>query len=336
MNIKTFSAALLVAAAALPAYAASNKLDLGTYSVKYAKSLVPPSGAVFSEASGMAYNWDRNSLFIVGDEGSGHEFNLDGDNYTGVYRYLGLSTFQDPEGVTYIGNGQYVLAEERNMRMWLTTPSIASVKPAGEQWDFGGKQSGKFYNVSPFNVGNIGLEGIAYDVKTGGFFGVKQQGPQAVYFINVDMNNPAGGSHMELFDPALLGLSSLSDIAVLSTVNAFAGEGFADNLLILSAASEKLLEVSRSGEVLSSFDLSSIFSETGARIQTIEGVVVDKDGNIYLAAELGGVQGSSLIALRRAAVAAVPEPATWAMMIGGFALAGSAMRRRKIAVRFAA
>jgi hypothetical protein len=33
--------------------------------------------------------------------------------------------------------------------------------------------------------------------------------------------------------------------------------------------------------------------------------------------------------------AAVPEPATWAMMIGGFALAGAAMRRRQTAVRFA-
>jgi hypothetical protein len=33
--------------------------------------------------------------------------------------------------------------------------------------------------------------------------------------------------------------------------------------------------------------------------------------------------------------APVPEPATWAMMIGGFAMAGVAMRRRKTAVRFA-
>ena len=32
---------------------------------------------------------------------------------------------------------------------------------------------------------------------------------------------------------------------------------------------------------------------------------------------------------------AVPEPASWAMMIGGFALAGAAMRRRKVALRFA-
>jgi hypothetical protein len=37
-----------------------------------------------------------------------------------------------------------------------------------------------------------------------------------------------------------------------------------------------------------------------------------------------------------AAAAAVPEPASWAMMIGGFGLVGAAMRRqRKVAVRFA-
>ena len=31
----------------------------------------------------------------------------------------------------------------------------------------------------------------------------------------------------------------------------------------------------------------------------------------------------------------VPEPASWAMMLGGFGLVGSAMRRRKTAVTFA-
>jgi len=37
----------------------------------------------------------------------------------------------------------------------------------------------------------------------------------------------------------------------------------------------------------------------------------------------------------RANLSAVPEPASWAMMIGGFALAGAALRRRRLAVRFA-
>ena len=36
-----------------------------------------------------------------------------------------------------------------------------------------------------------------------------------------------------------------------------------------------------------------------------------------------------------AATGAVPEPASWAMMLGGFGLIGGAMRRRKIAIRLA-
>lgn len=35
------------------------------------------------------------------------------------------------------------------------------------------------------------------------------------------------------------------------------------------------------------------------------------------------------------AAAAVPEPASWALMIGGFGLVGATMRRRKVAVSFA-
>jgi len=33
-------------------------------------------------------------------------------------------------------------------------------------------------------------------------------------------------------------------------------------------------------------------------------------------------------------IAGVPEPASWAMMIGGLAMAGGVMRRRQLAVRF--
>ena len=35
------------------------------------------------------------------------------------------------------------------------------------------------------------------------------------------------------------------------------------------------------------------------------------------------------------AAGAVPEPATWAMMIGGFGLMGASLRRRRVSVRFA-
>jgi hypothetical protein len=44
--------------------------------------------------------------------------------------------------------------------------------------------------------------------------------------------------------------------------------------------------------------------------------------------------GASFLS-RDVTVQAVPEPASWAMMIGGFALAGAAMRRRRATISFA-
>lgn len=53
-------------------------------------------------------------------------------------------------------------------------------------------------------------------------------------------------------------------------------------------------------------------------------------------AELGNKDVSHLVFFGTLAPSpAVPEPATWAMMIGGFALAGASMRRRKAAISFA-
>jgi hypothetical protein len=49
----------------------------------------------------------------------------------------------------------------------------------------------------------------------------------------------------------------------------------------------------------------------------------------------GGSRSLSAYAQVGTGAGAVPEPASWAMMLGGFGLVGGAMRRRKAAVRFA-
>jgi hypothetical protein len=50
---------------------------------------------------------------------------------------------------------------------------------------------------------------------------------------------------------------------------------------------------------------------------------------------LGGRLNTGLDNISLTPFAAVPEPASWALMIGGFAVAGAAMRRRKASVSFA-
>jgi len=324
-----------LACLAIATGAQAGTLGLSNYAVSFTAALpgVP-------EASAIAYNWDRNSLMVIGDEGATQEYGLDGQVYPGVFDYLGGTYFNDPEGITYIGNGEYVIAEERTTRIAKVGIANAVDVGAGIRYIFSAPTPEYSYVVSGGpNWGNSGLEGISYDSLTGGFFGVKQENPQGVFFIAKDFSTPnSPGSTASLFDPALLGLITLSDVKTFSTVAAFQGTDIEENLLVLSTSSMLLLEVSRSGDVLSSFDLNGILGTTGFAINTIEGVTFDNAGNIYLAAELGeGVGGgtSALIALALQQQAAVPEPATWAMMIAGFGLVGGTLRRRARTVSFA-
>jgi len=332
MSFRSLARSVIVAGLALtvsaPAMAA---LDLSQYSVAF------QTGINFDEASGVTYNHDRNSLFVIDDEGDdAGEFSLTGQKLS-ADKFQ--SNYRDLEGVTYIGNGQYVLADERTETMALikavTTGTIGGLPSTTYT---GTNQAQKYQINGGVSVGNNGLEGIAYDPITGGYFGVRQGGgnraiSQEVYELTVKFGTPTTGTTSRPFNAASLGLASLSDIAVLAANPNFKGTDYYGNLLLLSLDSRKLVEVTRTGTLLSSFDLS------GLQIQGIEGVTVDRSGNIFLVGETGGVTPGSasvsgLVMLSRN-VAAVPEPASWALMIGGFGLVGGAMRRRAPALRTA-
>ena len=86
-------------------------------------------------------------------------------------------------------------------------------------------------------------------------------------------------------------------------------------LLIISQESRLLLEVTRTGEVLSSIDLRRLSG-------TAEGVTIDELGNIYIVDE----QPRVFVFLRP--TPAVPEPETYALLLAGLGLLGFATRRR--------
>jgi hypothetical protein len=83
--------------------------------------------------------------------------------------------------------------------------------------------------------------------------------------------------------------------------------------------------VSRTGVILSSFDLTNVLAHNA-----IEGVTVDENGTIYLVAEQ--VQDGTALPGERSQLIVlnpVPEPKTWGMMIAGLAVIGAAACRRK-------
>lgn len=317
MKIKQLLVALSVATCVAPAHAA---LNLGNYQVtgNYALDALSDMGL---EASAVTYARDRNSLFVVGDEGLGVvEISRTGTTLgTMAFDWTGTgSSNNDAEGLTYLGGGQLVVVDERPQIAYKFTYSAGSTLALNNQPKVA-------ITGSTTNVGNVGTEGISFDPRNGSFVSVKQDNSAELRIGNLTFTVAGGTSTMTTaFTGAgtLFGVNSLSDVQTLSPVDALAGTADADNLLILSLDSRMLLEINRfTGTVLSSFNLN------GVTTQAIEGVTVDEQGIIYLVAEDSGTPSSRLIVLSNPT--AVPVPAA-AWLFGGAltALAGIARKRR--------
>ncbi len=236
-------------------------LDLSTYTLSGTYNL-ERGLAYCKEASAVTYNWDTGTLFVVGDEGEALvEVSLTGKTLS----TMTLEGFDDTEGLTYVGNGQFVITEERIRDAYLLSYSAGTTV---DRDDLASVDLGT-------TIENIGIEGISYDTATGKYYTVKEKDEQEVNVNTIDFTE-GEAEISSLFSADILGLSDLSDIQSLSIL------GLENMLLILSQESQKLLSVNLDGEILSTFDLSGLVS-------SIEGVTVDEAGNIYLVAENGSV-----------------------------------------------
>lgn len=290
-----FALLAVMVAAPTVASASISSLNLANYSVTGTYALPAVSA---SEASAITYNWDTNTLFVLGDEGDA----LVEVSKTGVQlSSMTLTSFDDTEGLTYVGNGEFVLTEERLRNAYkLTYAANGSVSRAAlVSADLGA------------TVGNIGIEGISFDPRDGSFVTVKEKTAQEVNLNAISFGTPGSATIGSLFTPNL-GVLDLSDVQVLATVPSLLGGAEEDNLLILSQESSTLLEVARDGSILSSLYLGTLSGN-------IEGVTIDADGVIYLTAEeSNAIAGSTLFVLTQPP--AVPVPASLPLL--GSALGG--------------
>ncbi len=312
--MRNFKYAALLLAAPFTAHADVLGVDLGNYQVTGNIALNLLHSPKAWEASGVTWNPDNNHLYVIEDEGRRiYETTTTGVVISSMTLISNNSDgtptgFEDTEGITYAGNGQFVLTEERRQSLYQF-----SYVPGGTltRDPAAGVVLGEYVN-------NIGIEGVTRDALTGGYITVKEKDPEQVNLWQIDF---ATGAHTggALFDPSGLGLADIADVASLSNLPSLAGTADYQNLLLLSQESRKLVEVDRAGNALSMFDLTALSG-------SIEGVTIDNNGTIYLVSE--DVSGSDphLFVLTPKPV---PLPSAVVLFGSGLGLLALVRRRRK-------
>jgi uncharacterized protein YjiK/methionine-rich copper-binding protein CopC len=272
-----------LAAPSLAFVSPQESLDLANYTLSLRKTLpvnlATGANQIAAEVSAVTYNEATDSLFIVGDEGS---YITQLSKTTGAVidtMALPAGLFGDPEGLTAVGNGRFVVANERERTANLLTYA------GGTTLDASTVRSVKLGTT----VGNIGLEGVTLDPATGGYIFVKEMTPQGIFQTTLDF---AGGTasngsastanSVNLFDPALMGMDDIADVHALSNTLPATAPDYR-HLMVLGQENGRILKVDRAGRIYGRLDLPNAPLNLGH-----EGITFDKQLNMYVTNEAGG------------------------------------------------
>lgn len=266
-----------------------NYVRVGRYDLPEPTRTTAPANSVLAqEVSAVTYNWDTQTLFVVGDGGTSIvQVSKTGQLINSMTLATGNSPqgteFYDPEGLTYVGNGKFVMTEERDRN------AVQFTYVAGSTLTRANAQT---VHLGTF-VQNIGLEGLTYDPLTGGYIFVKEITPLGIFQTDIDFNagTATNGSastvnSVDLFNPALTGLSDFADVYALANIPSLSTSG---NLLVLSQEDGRIVNIDRSGNISSTLQ---IVSDPGNPLtlsaQQHEGLTMDSDGILYVVSENGG------------------------------------------------
>lgn len=271
---------------------AQSTFELANYSLvgRYSLPVGTGTNLLAEEASAVTYNKDTDTLFVLGDGGtsitqvSKRGVLIDSMTLAQDASKPQSTYFYDPEGLAYIGGGKFVLVEERYRQLNEFTYVANTTLPANIAAPVG-VRTVKLGTT----IGNIGIEGISFDPMTNGFIAVKESAPSGVFqtTVNFALGTASNGSatavnSVDLFDPALTGLTALNDVFSMSNILTNTAPDYS-HIMILSAPDGKIVKMDRSGKRLGTLMVGSTAQN--------EGMTMDLQGNIYVVSEIGGGPG---------------------------------------------
>lgn len=217
--------------------------------------------------SGLTYHPQRATLFAVTNkEPEIIEISLEGD----ILRRIPVTGLVDPEAIEYVGDGMFVLADER-------TQTLVATRIDAMTTTLDLNQAMRLTLALGVN-GNKGFEGLGWDPQAGCLYVAKERDPHRIYEIR---GFPyASKAQIEISEDARR--DSRLPGTDLSSLHFDVGSG---HLLVLSEESRLLVELDSDGRPLSSLPLSEGRAGLQASVPQAEGVSMDGQGRLYLVSE---------------------------------------------------
>ncbi|QLF94734.1 SdiA-regulated domain-containing protein [Pseudomonas sp. ABC1] len=229
-----------------------------------------PVASVQDNLSGLTYDDSADHLWAVVN--NPEELLAIGKDGRFIARYP-LQGFSDVEGVTYLGDGLLVVAEER--RQSLVIVPVPKTPGPLQREDY------QSITLGLHAEENNGFEGLGYDRRGDRLFVVKEHSPRKLYEIQGLRRTLAGHLSLNIIDRE----SWIADKDMATDLASVHFDERTGHLVLLSEEANMMLELDAEGKMVSFRSLWRGFAGLEDSVPQAEGLTFDDDGNLYLVSE---------------------------------------------------
>jgi len=236
-----------------------------------------PVPGVENNLSGLTFDPDQNLLWAV-TNGPNELLTLsrEGD----LLRRYSLDGFHDVEAVSYVGNGQLAIAEERRQSLVIVDVPLEDNGELSSNRSIS-REKYPALTLALGNQDNKSLEGLAYDLKRDRLFLTRERDPRQLLEVSGLRASLEGGLSLHVRD-----MSDLVNSKIFATdLSSVVFDQRSGHLLLLSDESKLLIEMTDVGKVVIFRSLATGFAGLQKGIPQAEGVTTDTDGYLYIVSE---------------------------------------------------
>lgn len=238
-----------------------NTLQLASYQVIIDKK---PIKGIANNLSALTWNNDTQTLFgTLNKPPTVVELSTEGE----LLRAIPTKGIRDPEAIEYIGNQQFIIADERHHRLLKITIDKHTSLIDGH--------TAQQITLGEVQTYNRGLEGLAYDPQNQTVYASNESDPVALYKVTGFIENKE--PHISIMDtPWAILVDDISSLH-FSLAN--------QHLLILSDESKLVLELAPNNQVVGCMPLIANQHGLLSNIRQAEGITLDDKQHLYIVSE---------------------------------------------------